>query len=265
MATPTEQPTVAVVGATGLVGRELVEILGRHPLGRGEIRLFASTRSAGMNVDFRGGRLPVEVAGKDVFVGVDLAFFCAGGDVSRDLVPSAVEHGAVVLDNTSAFRMQGDVPLVVPEVNGHVLDAFEPPGVIANPNCSTIIALMAVSPLHRAVGIDRMVVSTYQAASGAGAALLAELEQQAKDHVEGQPYTQDVLGRPYLFNVFSHDSPIGLDGSNEEEAKLVRESHKIWNDESVRIAATCVRVPVLRGFGPPRVVCWPRWVWTRPW
>ena len=246
MATRPEQPAVAVVGATGLVGRELVEILGRDRLGEGQVRLFASTRSAGVTIPFRGAQLPVEVAGEDVFPGVDLAFFCAGGETSRALVPAAVKHGVVVIDNSSAFRMQTDVPLVVPEINGNVLDDFRHPGVIANPNCSTIIALMAVTPLHRAVGIERMVIATYQAASGAGAGLLAELEQQTRDHVEGRPYTQEVMDRPSLFNVFSHDSAIGPDGYNEEEAKLARETHKIWNDDSVRITATCVRVPVRR-------------------
>lgn len=239
-------PTIAVVGATGLVGREMVDILGRHPLGRGELRLFASRRSAGTALATRGTQLPVEPAGPDAFVGVDVAFFCAGADVSRELVPAAVERGAVVIDNSSAFRMDSDVSLIVPEVNGDVLDDFEPPGVIANPNCSTIIALMAVTPLHRAAGVERMVVSTYQAASGAGAAFLRELETQAEDHVAGRPYTQDVVGRPYLFNLFSHDSPIGDDGYNKEESKLVHETHRIWNDDSVRITATCIRVPVLR-------------------
>ncbi len=239
-------PTVAVVGATGLVGRELLSILGDHELGRGAVRLFASTRSAGTAVTFRGAEHPVEPAGPDVFRGADVAFLCAGGDVSLALADAAVGHGALVIDNSSAFRMRPGVPLVVPEVNGDVLDEFDPPGIIANPNCSTIIALLAVTPIHRAAGVQRMVISTYQAASGAGAEVLRELEQQAEDHVAGHPYTQDVLGRPYLFNLFSHDSPIGPDGSNEEERKLVRETQKIWNDDSVRITATCVRVPVLR-------------------
>ena len=193
--------------------------------------------------------IPVLVASPDVFGGVDLAFFCAGGDVSRELADAAVAAGAVVIDNTSAFRMQPDVPLIVPEVNGDVLDGFESPGagrIIANPNCSTIIALMAVTPLHRAVGVKRMVISTYQAASGAGNAFVRELEQQAADHVAGRPYTQETIGRQYLFNLFSHDSPIGPDGYNEEERKLVRETHKIWRDTTPAITATCVRVPVLR-------------------
>jgi len=247
-----EHPTLAVVGATGLVGRELLACLSRSPLGRGPVRLFASARSAGTTLPWRGAATSVLTAGPDVFRGVDVAFFSAGGDVSRELADAAVAAGAVVIDNTSAFRMQPDVPLVVPEINGDALDGFEPAGaggtggIIANPNCSTIIALMAVTPLHRAVGVKRMVVSTYQAASGAGNAFVSELQQQAEDHVAGRDYTQDIIGRQYLFNLFSHDSAIGPDGYNEEERKLVRETHKIWDDDTVRITATCVRVPVLR-------------------
>ena len=241
-----EHPTVAIVGATGLVGRELLAILSCSPLGRGPVRLFAGARSAGTTLPWRGATAPVMAAGPDVFRGVDLAFFCAGGEVSRELADAAVAAGAVVIDNTSAFRMQPDVPLVVPEVNGDALDDFESPGIIANPNCSTIIALMAVTPLHRAAGVTRMGVCTYQAASGAGHAFVRELQQQAEDHVAGRPYTQDIIGRPYLFNLFSHDSPIGPDGYNEEERKLVRETHKIWDNDTPRITATCVRVPVLR-------------------
>jgi aspartate-semialdehyde dehydrogenase len=240
-----EQPVIAVVGATGLVGREFLKILPGHDLGRGDIRLFASARSAGGTVAFGDTKLLVQQLTPDVFAGVDLAFFCAGGDVSRELAPTAARQGAVVIDNSSAFRMEPNVGLVIPEINGDVLDGAAP-GIIANPNCSTIIALMAVTPLHRAVGIDRMVVSTYQAASGAGTKLVEELEQQARDHVAGRPCTQNVLDRPYLFNLFCHDSAVGPDGCNEEERKLVRETHKIWADESVRITATCVRVPVLR-------------------
>ena len=237
---------MAIVGATGLVGRELLACLSCSPLGRGPLRLFASARSAGTTLPWRGATAPVLAAGPDVFRGVDLAFFCAGGEVSRELADAAVAAGAVVIDNTSAFRMSPDVPLVVPEVNGDALDDFASPGIIANPNCSTIIALMAVTPLHRAAGVTRMVICTYQAASGAGHAFVRELQQQAEDHVAGRPYTQDIIGRPYLFNLFSHDSPIGPDGYNEEERKLVRETHKIWDDDTPRITATCVRVPVLR-------------------
>jgi len=249
MANDREHPTIAIVGATGLVGRELLEILPGSSLGLGTLRLFASARSAGSTLPWRGAPIPVEAAGPDVFGGIDVVFFCAGGDVSRQLAPAAVVAGAVVIDNTSAFRMDPGVPLIVPEINGNVLDESALPGIpgiIANPNCSTIIALMAVTPLHRVAGIKRMVIATYQAASGAGAAFARELEQQAEDHVAGRPYTTETIGRQYLFNLFSHDSPIGPDGYNQEERKLVRETHKIWDDTAPAITATCVRVPVLR-------------------
>jgi aspartate-semialdehyde dehydrogenase len=197
-------------------------------------------------MSFRGKDLTVAALGPASFDGVDLAFFSAGGGTSLEYGPIAVERGCTVIDNSSAFRMDEGVPLVVPEVNGDVLEGFTAPGIIANPNCSTIIALVAVTPLHRAVGIERMVVSTYQAASGAGAAVMEELEQQARDHVAGAPYTTETIGRQYVFNLFSHDSEIGPDGYNLEERKLVRETHKIWNDDDTAITATCVRVPVLR-------------------
>ncbi len=187
MANDREHPTIAIVGATGLVGRELLEILPGSPLGLGTPRLFASARSAGSTLPWRGAPTPVEAAGTDIFGGIDVAFLCAGGAVSRQLAPAAVEAGTVVIDNTSAFRMDSGVPLIVPEINGNVLDEWAVPGIIANPNCSTIIALMAVTPLHRVAGIKRMVVATYQAASGAGAAFARELEQQAEDHVGGRP------------------------------------------------------------------------------
>ena len=252
-----EKPTVAIVGATGLVGREILEILRPHALGRGRIRLFASPRSAGSSVALPDHtRLAVEPLTPESFDGVDLAFFCVGAEVSRQFVPAAIEQGAVVIDNSSAFRMDAGVPLIVPEINGDVLEDLDRtapgapggngPRLIANPNCSTIIAVMAVTPLHRAATVARMVISTYQASSGAGAAFVGELEQQARDFAAGQRYTTKVTGKQYLFNLFSHDSPIGPDGQNEEERKLVRETQKIWNDDAVRITATCVRVPVLR-------------------
>ena len=241
-----DKPAVAVVGATGLVGRELLSILATHRLGRGEIRLFASERSAGVTLSIGSRKLQVKRLTTEGFRGVDVAFFCAGAHVSRQHARLAAEHGAVVIDSSSAFRMTQDVPLVVPEANADVLTGWEPPGIIANPNCSTIIAAVAVTPLHRAAGIQRMVISTYQAASGAGAAVLEELKQQARDFAAGRSYTTRRIGRQYLFNLFSHDSPIGAAGYNEEEQKMDRELRKIWDNPTVRITATCVRVPVLR-------------------
>jgi aspartate-semialdehyde dehydrogenase len=246
MTTP-DHPRLAVVGATGAVGRELLTLLEERSLPIGDLRLLASSRSAGATITVAGRAHVVEALEPSSFDGIDVAFFSAGSGVSRRFAADATAAGATVIDNTSAFRMDADVPLVVPEINGAVLDGGAPArGIIANPNCSTIIALVAVDPLRRAAGVERMVVSTYQAASGAGAAMMGELEQQAHDHAAGRPYTTDVSGRQYLFNLFSHDSPVGPDGYNEEETKLVRETRKIWDDDTVRISATCIRVPVLR-------------------
>jgi aspartate-semialdehyde dehydrogenase len=244
-----DQPAIAIVGATGAVGTELLAILAQRRFPHRAITLLASARSAGTKLQYRGQTLVVAELTPESFHGLDLAFFGAGGDVSRQFAPHARKAGTIIIDKTSAFRMQPEVPLVIPEVNGSVLDDFDPvhgSGIVAVPNCSTIIALMAASPLHRAVGIKRMVVSTYQSASGAGAAAMRELEQQAHDYAASRPLTQDVFDRPYLFNLFSHDSKVGADGYNDEETKLIRETRKIWSDDSVMITATCVRVPVLR-------------------
>jgi aspartate-semialdehyde dehydrogenase len=157
-----------------------------------------------------------------------------------------VAAGAWVVDKSSAFRMDQGCPLVIPEANGEELDALRAPSIVAVPNCSTIIALMATTPLHRAAGVARMVISTYQAASGAGAAAMAELERQAHDWSAGRPLDTRIFGRQYLFNLFSHDSAVGTDGQNEEERKLVLETRRIWRDPHVAVSATCVRVPVLR-------------------
>jgi len=239
-------PSVAVVGATGAVGAEFLGILEERRFPMRSLRLLASARSAGQRLRFAGQELSVEVLGERSFEGIDLALFSAGKSVSREFGPKAVAAGATVVDNSSCFRMDPAVPLVTPEVNGAVLSGLRRPCIIANPNCSTIIALMAVTPLHRAVGVERMVVSTYQAASGAGASAMAELEQQAREWVQGAPLTTAIFGRQYVFNVFSHNSAIGPDGSNEEERKLLLETRKMWEDDGVRVSATCVRVPVLR-------------------
>lgn len=241
-----EQPVIAIVGVTGAVGTELLTILQQRRFPHGEIRMLASARSAGTSVTYRGQKHPVRELTNDSLEGADIAFFGAGGSVSRQFAPHAVQHGTTVIDKTSAFRMQVNVPLVIPEINGQVLDGIDEPTLIAVPNCSTIIALMAASPLHRAAGVKRMVVSTYQSASGAGAAAMKELEQQARDYAAGRPLTQEVFKRPYLFNLFSHDSKVGPEGYNDEEMKLVKETRKIWDAPDVAITATCVRVPVLR-------------------
>jgi aspartate-semialdehyde dehydrogenase len=239
-------PAVAVVGGTGAVGQELLALLASRAFPARSLRVFASARSAGSGLRALGREVRVEPLAPGCFDGVDLAFFAASGSVSREWAPQAVAAGAWVVDKTSAFRMDPACPLVIPEANGGELDALRAPCIVAVPNCSTIIALMAVTPLHRAAGVARMVVSTYQAASGAGAAAMAELERQAHDWSAGRPLDTRIFGRQYLFNLFSHDSAVGADGQNEEERKLVLETRRIWRDASVAVSATCVRVPVLR-------------------
>jgi len=245
-----DEPRVAVVGATGAVGHEFLSVLSQRRFPMANLSLFASARSAGARVPFtRDGRshaIPVQPLEEGSLSGFDVVFFSAGKSVSKAFAPAAAEGGALVVDNSSAFRMDPSYPLVVPEVNGDVLDRLQGPTIVANPNCSTIIALVAVHPLHAAARVRRMVVSTYQAASGAGAQAMRELEQQAHDFAAGKPLSTTIFGRQYLFNCFSHNSSVGPDGYNEEETKLLLESRKIWADDSVAITATCVRVPTLR-------------------
>jgi aspartate-semialdehyde dehydrogenase len=240
------EPTVAVVGATGAVGEELLALLAERRFPVRNLRLFASARSAGRTLHALGRDVTVEPLVPGCFAGTDIAFFSASGGVSKEWAPQAVAAGAWAIDKSSAFRMDRRYPLAIPEVNGEVLDALQAPTIVAVPNCTTIIALMAVTPLHREAGVARMVVSTYQSASGAGAAAMAELERQVHDWSAGRPLDTAIFGRQYLFNLFSHNSAIGEDGQNEEERKLVDETRKIWGDPDVLVSATCVRVPVLR-------------------
>ncbi|MBI2819810.1 MAG: aspartate-semialdehyde dehydrogenase [Acidobacteria bacterium] len=245
MARKKDKPTVAVVGATGAVGVELLECLERRQFPLGEIRLLASSRSKGKQLPFHGKSVEVDELAASRFEGVDIAFFSAGGKISREFCPHAVERGAVVIDNSSAFRMDPDVPLVIPEINPQAI--LEHHGIIANPNCSTIIAITPLWPIHRQNRIRRLIVTTYQAASGAGAAAMRELEESTRAYLNNQPYQHTVLPHSYAFNLFSHNSAIdAASGYNEEEIKVIRETRKIWSDEEIRITATCVRVPVLR-------------------
>lgn len=241
-------PNVAIVGVTGAVGQEFLAVLDERNFPIGNLKMLASARSAGKTTTFKGKAYTIEELTEDSFHDIDLALFSAGGSISKKYGPVAAEAGAVVVDNSSAFRMTDGVPLVVPEVNPDAMGeiALGKGAIIANPNCSTIIMLMAVSPLHRAVTVKRMVVSTYQAASGAGAAAMNELEQQTRDLLAGQPLTMDVFPFQYAFNLFSHNSPMQDNGYVQEELKMVHETHKIWGDQSPRITATCVRVPVMR-------------------
>jgi aspartate-semialdehyde dehydrogenase len=238
-------PVVAVVGATGAVGVEILKCLDRRGFPLGGLRLLASPRSAGRTVDFRGRTLTVEALTRESFRGVDIALFSAGGSISRVFAPAAVEAGAVVVDNSSAFRMDPDVPLVVPEINPQAIAGHR--GIVANPNCSTIIALVALWPVHRRHRVRRLIAATYQAASGAGQAAMDELVAGTRAFLDGTPFRPEVIPYPYAFNVFSHNSRVDPEtGYNEEETKLLKESRKILGEPDLRVSATCVRVPVLR-------------------
>lgn len=238
-------PVVAVVGATGAVGAEILTCLERRAFPVDSLRLLASARSAGRKLGFRGAEITVEELDESSFEGVDIALFSAGGGISRRFAPAAVEAGAVVVDNSSAFRMEPHVPLVIPEVNPEAALAHE--GVIANPNCTTIIGITPLWPLHRHNPIRRIIAATYQAASGAGWAAMEELKASTRAALAGEAYENTVLPHPYAFNLFCHDSKIdAATGYNEEETKMLRETRKIFGDDSIRISATCVRVPILR-------------------
>ncbi len=235
---------VAIVGATGAVGTELLGLLEERSFPVSTLRAFASPRSAGRRVAFAGEEVVVEALPEDGDLGADVVFSSAGGAVSREGAWRWAEHGAVVVDNTSAWRLDDRVPLVVPEVNPGDLAGHR--GVIANPNCSTIIALMALAPLHRAFGLRSAVVATYQAVSGAGLGGIEELRRQTAAALAGEPVARERFGHQIAFNVFSHDSAVGEDGYNAEERKLLRESRKILGLPDLVVSATCVRVPVYR-------------------
>jgi aspartate-semialdehyde dehydrogenase len=238
-------PVVAIVGATGAVGVEMIGCLERRRFPLRELRLLASARSAGRTLEFRGAPLTVRELTGASFDGVDLALFSAGSSVSKKFAPLAVRAGAIVIDNSSAFRMDPAVPLVVPEINPQALREHR--GIIANPNCTAIISITPLWPVHRANRIVRLLVSSYQSASGAGAAAMEELRESTRAYLEGREYRQRVLPHPYAFNVFSHNTRVDpASGYNEEEIKVREEARKIFGDPELRISATCIRVPVLR-------------------
>jgi aspartate-semialdehyde dehydrogenase len=240
-----KSPTVAVVGATGAVGIEILKCLEERNFPVSSLRLLASARSAGKKMTFKKQDVDVQELTENSFSGVDIAFFSAGSGISKKFASFAVKAGAKVIDNSSAFRMLADVPLVIPEVNPQA--AAQNTGIIANPNCSTIIAMTPLWPLHQKNRILRVIASTYQAASGAGAAAMQELEESTRAYLNGQEYKHEILPHPYAFNLFSHNSAVDpSNGYNEEEMKMTNETHKIFADSSIRISATCVRVPVLR-------------------
>ena len=236
---------VAIVGATGAVGVEFLRCLAERHFPISELHLLASARSRGKKMPFEGREIEVEELTEDSFKNIDIAFFSAGGSISKKFGPIAAKAGAVVVDNSSAFRMDPAVPLVIPEINPEACDKHQ--GIIANPNCSTIIAIVPLWPIHKKNRIRRLIAATYQAASGAGAAAMEELAESTRAYLEGRPYAHTVLPHPYAFNLFSHNSKMdAVTGYNEEEIKMGKETKKIFGDDDIRISATCVRVPVLR-------------------
>jgi len=240
-----EQYRVAIAGATGAVGVEFLRLLEERRFPISKLLLLASARSAGKTMRFDGRDLLVEELTEHSFDNIDLAFFSAGGSISKKYAPVAARAGAVAVDNSSAFRMDPKVPLVIPEINPEAIAAHD--GIIANPNCSTIIAIVPLWPIHKRNRIKRLIAATYQAASGAGAAAMQELRESTRAHLEDREYANTVLPHPYAFNLFSHNSKIDpATGYNEEETKMVQETKKIFGDADIRISATCVRVPVLR-------------------
>ena len=239
--------TVAVAGVTGAVGRQMLQCLEERHFPVERLVPLASERSLGLKVTFKGKELPVEVLGPDSFKGVDVALFSAGGSVSKEYAPIAARAGAVVVDNSSAWRMDPDVPLVVPEVNPQDIAGYKKKGIIANPNCSTIQMVVALKPLHDAARIKRVVVSTYQAVSGTGQKAVEELSQQVRELYACQDVTKKVYPHRIAFNCFPHIDVFLENGYTKEEMKMVLETKKIMGDESIEVTATTVRVPVFYG------------------
>jgi aspartate-semialdehyde dehydrogenase len=237
-------PHVAVVGATGAVGIEMIKTLERRNFPLNKLTLLASARSVGKKLVYKGGEITVNELTRDSFSGIDLALFSAGGSISKEFAPAAVKAGCVVVDNSSAFRMDDSTPLVVPEING--ADVRLHKGIIANPNCTTAIALMAIYPLHQAFGVKRIFASSYQAVSGTGAKAIEELRRQVNQIVSGQPVTRDVYPHQIAFNVLPHVDSFLPSGYTKEEMKMQNEGRKIMHHPSFLASVTCVRVPVYR-------------------
>jgi len=235
---------VAILGATGAVGAELLKLLEEREFPLSDLKLLASPRSAGQQIEFKGDRITVEAVDDQSFNGVDIVLASAGASTSRAWASTAIAQGAVVIDNSSAFRMQPDVPLVVPEVNPNAAATHQ--GLIANPNCTTILMTVAIYPLHQVQPIQRIVAATYQSASGAGARAMEEVKHQTQAILQGKQPETEIFPYPLAFNLFPHNSKLTEQGYCEEELKMVNETRKIMNTPELRITATCVRVPVLR-------------------
>ncbi len=235
---------LAIAGVTGAVGQEFLKILEQRHFAFDSLKVLASSRSAGKKIDFKGKEYIIEQLSKNSFERIDIALFSAGGDRSKEFAPAAVNAGAVVVDNSSAFRMDPDVPLIIPEINPEKIKEHK--GIIANPNCSTIIGIVPVWPLHKANPVKRMVISTYQAASGAGMSAMLELENQTREILDGKKPTCSAFPYQIAFNCFSHNSQLDADGYNLEESKMVKETKKIFDCPSIAITCTCIRIPVFR-------------------
>jgi aspartate-semialdehyde dehydrogenase len=237
-------PHVAIVGATGAVGIEMIKTLEKRQFPLGKLTLLASARSVGKNLKFMGQEIAVTELTKDSFKGIDIALFSAGGGISKEFAPIAAKAGCVVVDNSSAFRMEDSVPLVVPEINA--ADVKWHKGIIANPNCTTAITLMALYPLHKAFGVKRIFASSYQAVSGTGAKAIEELERQVEQIVTKKPVTMEVYPHQIAFNVLPHVDSFLPSGYTKEEMKMENEGRKIMHHPHFRASVTCVRVPVYR-------------------
>jgi len=238
------KPNVAVVGATGAVGVEMIRTLERRNFHVAALTLLASARSVGKKLKFRGEEIAIKELGRDSFQGIDIALFSAGGNISKEFAPLAAKGGCVVIDNSSAFRMDESVPLVIPEINA--TDIKSHTGIIANPNCTTAITLMALYPLHQAFHVNRIFASSYQAVSGTGAKAIEELERQVGQIVAGRPVTKEVYPHQIAFNVLPHVDSFLPSGYTKEEMKMEKEGRKIMHHPAFRASVTCVRVPVYR-------------------
>jgi aspartate-semialdehyde dehydrogenase len=241
-----ENYNVAVVGATGAVGEEMISILEERSFPIGELRLIASQKSQGKELEFKGERIKVQKLDENSFRDTHIALFSAGASRSREFAPIAVEAGAVVVDNSSAFRMEPDVPLVIPEINGHRISDYKKRGIIANPNCTTAVMVMALKPLHDIARIKRVVAASYQAVSGAGAKAMEELRLQVLAWAKGEAMKAEAFPHQIAFNLLPHIDTFLENGYTKEEMKLHNETRKILEDDSIQVSGTTVRVPVFR-------------------
>src|SRR5947209_1400165 len=238
------KPHIAVVGATGAVGVEMIKTLERRSFRTAKLTLLASSRSVGKKLKFQGDEIAIKELGKDSFQGIDIALFSAGASIAKEFAPIAAKAGCVVIDNSSAFRMDDSVPLVIPEINA--TDIKWHAGIIANPNCTTAITLMALYPLHQAFHVNRIFASSYQAVSGTGAKAIEELERQVRQIVSGTLVTKEVYPHQIAFNVLPHVDSFLPTGYTKEEMKMQNEGRKIMHHDTFRASVTCVRVPVYR-------------------